>query len=179
MSTSNGSTQAPTPREPGRGPLRLRMAEPPGADGLAGGWWPHSRDLEVELADLVGHFPTGSGRIVRAVVSLPDWDRVPDRVAAPTGDVTVVRATRDDAHLAGLTTSDGTTLSLLVVPPDFTSGQGTEALLAAATAGNGPSAADLLEEVAENLDVDPGGLWTDDGDTWWGGPVAPSFRTGS
>jgi hypothetical protein len=176
MSTPIGSTRPPRPREPGRGPLRLRIAEHSASDRLDGGWWPRSRDLAVELAELAGHFPAGFGRIVRAVVSRSDWDSVPDHVMVPGSDVTIEPG--DDTHLILLTTSDRSTLRVLVVPPGFTSGQGAEALLAAATTGNGHSAADLLEEVTENVDVDPGDLWTDNGDTWWVGSVAPSFRTG-
>jgi len=52
--------------------------------------------------------------------------------------------------------------------------------MAAAAAGNAHSAADLLEEVTDSSDVDPGDRWTDHGESWWepsAGP--PSFRTGS
>jgi hypothetical protein len=71
-------------------------------------------------------------------------------------------------------------LHILVVPPEFTTGQGEEALLAAATSGNAHSAADLLAEVVDSPDVDPRDHWTDDGGSWWGrSRVPPSFRTGS
>ena len=48
------------------------MGDHPGRDHLDGGWWPQSRDLAVELADLVDHFPQAHGRIQRAVYSPPE-----------------------------------------------------------------------------------------------------------
>jgi hypothetical protein len=126
------------------------MAERPGRGHLDGGWWPHSRDLAVELADLVDHFPPRSGRIVRALVSPPDWDLAPRRIPVTGGYVKVGSFPRDDTHLIHLTTSGRTVLRVLVVPPGFTRYQGDAALLASATAGNARSATDLLHEVADH-----------------------------
>lgn len=179
MSTSNGhihSSEIPPLR---RGPLRLNMAKDPGTNRLDGAWWPQTRDLEVELADLVDNFPSSSGRIVRALFSAPDWDPVPHHVPVAGGYVTVGSSPRGDSHMIHLTLSDLTVLHVLVVPPGLTDLQGAEALMAAAAAGNAHSAADLLEEVTDSPDVDPRDRWTDDGDPWWGpSAVPPSFRTG-
>jgi hypothetical protein len=179
MSTSNGPilvAQVPTPS---RGPLRLRMAEYPGRNHLDGGWWPQSRDLAVELADLVDHFPAQFGRIVRALISPPDWDPAPRRIPVAGGYLKVGSFPRDDTHLIRLKTSDRTVLRVLVVPPGFTDDQGAEALLAAATTGNAHSATALLDTVTDYPDIDPMDLWSDDGGAGWGPqPVAPSFRTG-
>ena len=180
MSTSNSPHPVSEPATLGRAPLRLRMAERPGRSHLDGGWWPQGRDLALELADLVDHFPPQSGRIVRALVSPPDWDSVPRRVRVTGGYVKVGLFPRDDTHLVHLTTSNRTVLRVLVVPPGFTHGQGDEALLASATAGNSHSAGDLLDEVTDHPDVDSMDHWTDDGGSFWGSdPVAPSFRTGA
>jgi len=160
------------------GPLRLRMAGHLGRNQLDGGWWPRSRDLAVELADLVDHFPPRCGRIVRVLVSPPDWDPAARRIPVAGGHVKVGSFPRDDTHLIHLKTSDRTVLRVLVVPPGFTDDQGAEALLAAATRGNAHSATALLETVTEHPDIDPMDHWNDDGGSWWGHPVAPSFRTG-
>jgi hypothetical protein len=143
------------------------MAEHPGTNRLDGGWWPRSRDLALELADLVDHFPAQLGRVVRALYSPPDWDPSPRRVPVAGGFVKVGFFPHDDTHLILLTTSDRTVLQVLVVPPEFTDGQGAEALLAAATSGNRHSAADLLETVTDHPDVDPLDHWTDDGGSCW------------
>jgi hypothetical protein len=66
-------------------PLRLRMNETMGDGASDGCWWPQSRDLSLELADLVGNFPIALGEIRRVVVSRPDWDRAPHRVRVARG----------------------------------------------------------------------------------------------
>jgi hypothetical protein len=160
-----------------RGPLRLRLAEHPGQDRLDGGWWPRSRDLAVELADLVDHFPAERGRIMRAVVSPPDWEPAPRRIPVRRGYVKVGSFPRDDTHVVDLSMQDHSVLRLLVVPAAMTPDQGGEALLAAATPRSDHSAAAILETVSEHPDVNPERRWTDDGETWWAPhEVAPSFR---
>jgi hypothetical protein len=183
MSTSNGpvlhpSTDILSDEASGRRPLRLRMAGHPGRDRLDGGWWPQSRDLAVELADLVDHFPPELGKVVRALVSPPDWEASTRRVPVAAGFVKVGSFPRDDTHLVHLRTTDRTVLHILVVPPAFSADQGAEAMLAAATRGNAHSGADLLDEVVQLPDIDPVDHWSDDGGSFWGtDPVAPSFRT--
>ena len=175
MTTSNGPILTHT-----RVPLRLRMAEHPGHDHLDGGWWPQSRDLAIELADLVDHFPAALGQIVRAVYSPPDWDPAPRRIATAHGYVKVGSFPRDDTHLVLLKTSDRNVLRILVVPPEMSADQGSEALLAAATRGNSEPPESLLATVTEYPDVDPFDHWSDDGGSWWGPhPTPPSFRGGA
>jgi hypothetical protein len=179
MAASNGPILATKLPAPARGPLRIRMTKRPGRDHLDGGWWPQSRDLAIELADLVDHLPARFGRIVRTVVSPSDWDPAPRRISVARGYVKVGSFHRDDTHVIRLKTSDRVVLRVLVVPPGFTDDQGDEALLAAATPGNTRTGADLLDTVTEHPDVDPEDLWNDDGGTWWGpDSVAPSFRGG-
>jgi hypothetical protein len=179
MSASNIPILISTDPTSRRAPLRLRIAEHLGSNHLDGGWWPQSRDLAVELADLVDHFPARFGRIVRALVSPPDWDSTPRRIPVAGGFVKVGSFPRDDTHVIHVKTVDRTVLRILVVPPYFTDDQGSEALLAAATSGNAHSATDLLDTVTEYPDVDPVDHWSDDGGSWWEPhPVAPSFRVG-
>lgn len=146
MSTSNGSRPTPSPT-PSRAPLRLRMVEHTGIDHLDGGWWPQSRDLAVELADLVDHFPPAHGRVVRALVSPPDWEPAPRRIPVAAGYVKVGSFPRDNTHLVQLTISDRMILHVLVIPPDLNEAQGDGAMLAAARPGNAQSATDLLRDV--------------------------------
>ncbi|HWJ81616.1 MAG TPA: DUF5994 family protein [Nocardioides sp.] len=136
------------------------MSAHPGRDHLDGGWWPQSRDLVVELADLVDHFPAQSGRVARALVSPPDWDPAPRRIPVSEGYVKVGSFPRDDTHLIHLRLLSGNVLRLLVVPPGFSRDQGEEALLAAATRGNDRAAVDLLNTVTDQPAVDPRDHWT-------------------
>jgi len=148
--TTSTSPLIPDSREP----LRLRLAEHPGRDLLDGGWWPRSRDLAVELADLVDRFPTDRPRIVRALVSPPDWSSTTRRIRIADGWLKVGSFPRDDTHVVILTTAGAgrPLLRLLVVPPELTPDQGDAALLAAADPGNAHSAADLLRTVTEHAD---------------------------
>jgi hypothetical protein len=55
-----------------RVPLRLQLDQPTGGGALDGSWWPQSRDLSLELADLVDNFPSALGEVHRVVISRPD-----------------------------------------------------------------------------------------------------------
>lgn len=153
-------TTSPSPHATAtRTPLRLHLADQPGRDVLDGGWWPQSRDLAVELADLVDHFPEDRPRIVRVLFSPPDWDDHPRRVQVARGFVKVGSFPRDDTHLVLLNVGAATPLRLLVVPPGLSPDQGEEAMLAAASRGNAHPAAELLATVTEHPDVDPRDHW--------------------
>ena len=130
-----------------RAPLRLRLTDPPGSSTLDGGWWPQSRSLLIELADLVDGFPS-DGRIVRAHFSRPDWDDAPARVPVRHGYVQTGSTAYDDTHVIELRTSDRRVLCLLVIPPTMTDAQGEEALHGAVTRGYAASPKALLEAVA-------------------------------
>lgn len=145
------------------------MAEHPGKGHLDGGWWPQTRELAVELADLVDHFPAQSGRVVRALVSPPDWDSTPRMVPVAGRYVKIGAFPRDDTHLVLLKTSDRRTLHVLVVPPRFTPAQGDEALRHSSAAGNDHTATEILREVAARQDLDPGGHRDDHGGSRAGG----------
>ena len=134
-----------------RQPLRLRMTELPRTHPLDGGWWPQSRDLTVELADLVDNFPDGMGRIVRATFSPPDWEDQPRRVPIARGYVQTGFAAGDDTHVMMLRTSERTELCLLVVPPGMSDEQGEEALTAAVTPGYASSPGAILDLVRERV----------------------------
>ena len=149
-----------SPTAPTRLPLRLSMSDRPGLDTLDGGWWPQSRDLAVELADLADHFPPSLGRVQHVVYSPPDWDTAPRRVPVRDGHVDLDAVPQDDTHIVLLRTSQRLTLRVLVVPSDFSAGQGAEALLAAATTGYAHSAGSLLETVTNEFDVDPDDHWS-------------------
>jgi hypothetical protein len=141
-------------------PLRLNLADHIGRDSLDGGWWPQTRDLTVELPDLIEHLPPGLGRILRVVFSPPDWESAPRRISVAGRFVKTGSFPEDDSHLVDLRMSDHNVLRLLVIPPAMTDDQGDEAMLAATTAGYTYSAAELLDTVSELPDVDPANLWT-------------------
>jgi hypothetical protein len=177
------SQTSPVADDPGsstlRHPLRLQLSEPPGRAALDGGWWPQSRDIDIELADLVDRFPAAIGRVDRALYSRPDWDTQPRNVRVARGMLKTGSFPRDDTHLMILSMSTHTRLTLLVVPPEHPMGQ--QAMAIAADPWNRLSAAGILASGALEGDAAEGdSIWADDGGNWWGqdgGP--PSFRRGS
>jgi hypothetical protein len=149
-----------------------------------GAWWPRSRDLNREAADLVDHFPAERGRINRLLFSRPDWDesskdgRGVRSIAAARGRVKVGSFPSDDTHVMILQLSDGKRLTLLVVPPQHPMGQ--QAMAIAADPWNRLPAAAILASGSGKGDAAEGdGIWTDDGGNWWGEGGPPSFRRGS
>lgn len=113
----------PPPLVP-QGPLRLRLGDGTSLGTPDGAWWPRSRDLRTEAADLVAHFPESAGRIRRLLYSRPDWDESTthggdDRSIATTrGRVGVGSFPSDDTQLMVVTLSTGRRLRLLVIPSD-------------------------------------------------------------
>jgi hypothetical protein len=140
MSTSQSKTAPARDREP----LRLQMSRLPGPDRLDGGWWPQSRDLDVELPDLVAHFPPELGRVMRALYSPPDWDSHHRRVPLGRGYLKVGSFPSDDTHVIDVHMANRTRLRLLVIPAATSEMRANIALTAAATVGNTRSPAELL-----------------------------------
>ncbi len=106
-----------------RVPLRIRLSRGDVLGPLDGAWWPQSRDLQTEGADLVDAFPEAVGRVERLLFSRPDWDVVPGtpamhRIHARRGVVEVGSFPSDDTHVMVVTLWSGQRLRLLVVPSD-------------------------------------------------------------
>ncbi len=165
--------------------LRLALSTAPGTATLDGGWWPWSRDLGVELADLVDHFPAELGRVHRVVFSRPDWDTVPRAVPVARGRVKTGSFPSDDSHMILLRMSTRTDLRILVVPPGHPVGK--QAISIAADPANRWSPAQILAAGPFDEHDDLGDKdakeaaddhWTDEGGSWWASPEMgpPSYR---
>jgi Family of unknown function (DUF5994) len=117
--TTSPSTSAHAPAT--RVPLRMQLTEPPASGPITGVWWPQSRSLQVEAADLVDHFPDQVGHIDRLLFSRPDWDnpvvdgRGVRRIRAERGPVKVGSFPSDDTHLMILLLASGRRVSLKVI----------------------------------------------------------------
>lgn len=178
--TSHATPPATSPTGHDREPLRLMLSPSTGSGAHDGAWWPQSRDLDLELADLVDNLPTANGRVSRALFSRPDWDGQPRKVAVAGRQVKTGSFPADDTHLIVLRLSSGVQLRLLVVPAGHPAGD--QAMAIAADPENRWSAAQILD--AGVFDEDVTGSedhWTDHGGTWWSRPEdgPPSYRTRS
>lgn len=162
----------------GRPPLRLRISPVPGRGALDGAWWPRSRDLPVELADLVDLCPADLGRIDHVVVCGPDWETVPRRVMVARGQVKVGTYPGDDSARILLGLSSRQVLQLMVVPPGTPPATGWQLMRACADPENRKGARQLLAELTEEYGVATSAdHWFDDGGSWWDpNPVPPSVR---
>lgn len=133
-----------------RVPLRLAVEDGSHTGPLDGGWWPQSRDLQVEAADLVDHFPARVGRVSRLLYSRPDWDPGPSgsalrKIRARRGFVKVGSFPSDDTHLMVAVLSSGTRLRLVVLPSSSGAEDAARVLTAAAERANQRTAAELLD----------------------------------
>jgi hypothetical protein len=156
----------PLPSAPAidRVPLRLRLNEAIGVGAFDGCWWPQSRDLSLELADLVDNFPVALGEIRRVLVSRADWDTAPHRVRVARGLLKVGSSPGDANHQVWLRTSRRRVMRLSVMAPEDSVR---------------PRSAPRAIGGHDDEDGEQGGsYWTDDGESWWHPhAVAPSERS--
>ena len=148
-----------------RRPLRLQLNSTMGDGTQDGTWWPQTRDLSIELPDLVDHFPEGYGLVDRIIVARPDWDTAPRQVWVRRGPLEVGPCPRDIAHQILLSMSTRRKIALVVTPPE------------APPSAHASAHRALSKSALDVDDTDPDALspWTDAGDTWWefkaGAPV--------
>ncbi|WP_418063023.1 DUF5994 family protein [Pimelobacter simplex] len=119
MTTSSPS--APRHQPANRSPLRIALYNGFQSQVLDGAWWPQSRDLQAECADLIDHFPRMLGHPARLLFSRPDWDAVVGqpsarKILASRGAVKVGSFPSDDTHLMVVVMQSGERIHLLVIP---------------------------------------------------------------
>jgi hypothetical protein len=134
-----------------RVPLRLMLSDSPNTGRLDGAWWPQSRDLAVEFADLAGNAPGGIGRIVNVAYSKSFWGQ-PSPAWLPVGRGRVVRSrtfigTADPDRVL-LRLDSHRSLALMVVPPELDEDTAARAMTAAASPTNRLSALTLIAQTS-------------------------------
>src|SRR3954463_11396208 len=131
MTTSLSTSPTPTAA---RKTLRLRLSDTTTPGVADGAWWPQSRDLQTEAADLIDHFPTAAGRISRLLFSRPDWDNSAvdghgvRKIRAARGPVKVGSFPHDDTKLMIAIMAHGQRLKLLVIPSSAGHAEGEQRL---------------------------------------------------
>lgn len=173
------TSKSPHPTGP-RLPLRVQLCVGQRTAALDGAWWPQSRDLGLEFADLVDHFPVSLGRIVGCVVARPNWHSVPARIMTARGWVKVGSSQTDDTNVMLLRLSTRQELELLVVPATMDSYNAAHMMKAASMTDSSNAAIALLtgQDVSNAERArDEDAPWVDDGDSWWDPhPKPPSER---
>lgn len=104
-----------------RVPLRVLLDPDHHGRPLDGAWWPQTRDLELELADLADHLPGEVGDVTAMRISRLGWNpgpgtRGPREIRSRRGRVRVESLPERDAHLMVLVLTSGKRLRLLVIP---------------------------------------------------------------
>lgn len=151
-----------------RAPLRISLKPSSSTRRLDGAWWPQSRDLQVECADLIDNFPSTAGRPARLLFSRPDWDAEPDRpstrrIQAQRGLVKVGSFPEDDTHLMTVILSSRERLELLVIPSGTDAATARTLMEEATDERNILSAAELLATATARR---AGGRQGSAGSTW-------------
>jgi hypothetical protein len=144
-------------------PLRLQLHPTMGVGATDGTWWPRSRDLDLELSDLVDTFPIALGEVHRAVYSRPDWDTAPRRVRVARGLIKVGSYPREDNHQVWLWMSTRTMIRLAVVAPE-----GSPTGPAGAATPDRP----LVPDGVDEAETDARSHWDDDGGSWRAPPAS-------
>ena len=166
-----------TPAPQDRSPVRLTLADTFGHGPLDGAWWPQTRDLQTEAAQLIDGFPAIRGRIDHIVYSTPDWATTSSRIKVERGIIKAGSFPRDDTHVILLSMAGKHLLRLLVIAPDTPPADAEVMMNRAAARTNRDDALTLLRG-HDDVDIDPADIWTDDGGAYWDPhPVAPSYRT--
>lgn len=153
--------------------LRLHLSDPTERGAVDGSWWPQSRDLAVELADLVDHFPRPLGEVRRVVFSRPDWDTAPRRVRVAGRMVKVGSYPRTDSHQVWLSMSTGQLIRLFVQAPEH--GPTATAMNSHMVPEPPPwTDAGHDAELDAELELDAKEEhWTDEGGSWWAAHRGP------
>jgi hypothetical protein len=134
-----------------RGQVRLALLTQAAATRttLDGAWWPHSRNLSLELPALIEELHRRGVRVTRVAYNLEGWDPAPTRLTTDGRTVRLGWFTRLDPHSLSLT-GDLTRprVDLLVTPPETTEVDAGQAFAAATTPGNDRSPTALLAGLA-------------------------------
>jgi hypothetical protein len=140
-------------------PLALRLSLDPELKRMGaidGGWWPRSRNANVELPDLVSSLNARVGAVLRLGVDARDWDDIPRRITV-RGHVVRIGRYADVNHKIIATRGPQDHIMLLVIPPHAPTAAAKSALARAATGKNSGrpeeilAASGILNEAKANL----------------------------
>jgi hypothetical protein len=109
-----------------------------------GAWWPHSTDLVAELADLLAVLSVRVGPIAYVTYRLGEWPTPPAKAVIGGYRVRVAGYRRQPPNTVEVLGVGGTSIVLLVVPPEADAEQAHDILMAAARPDDASTTAGLL-----------------------------------
>jgi hypothetical protein len=127
-------------------PLASRLCLDPALKRLGavdGGWWPRSRNANVELPLLVSSLNARAGAVVRLGVDARDWEDIPRRITVG-GHVVRIGQFAHVNHKIIVTRGPQDHILLLVIPPQASTAAAKSALARAATGRNSGRPEEIL-----------------------------------
>jgi hypothetical protein len=170
MTSTSTTRSAPRSAHSGSQHLRLRLKPRAPVTGFVdGGWWPRSRDLPVELPELLAVLAVRMGPVESVSFNLDTWGPTPRRITLD-GRVVKLAGYRSQHPDTIDVLSAAHRVTLLVVAPEAAPEAAHGALMAAGHRGNTDPVDTLLlaRSAAPAADADEELRWELDG-----GPVHP------
>jgi len=159
--------------EPPRQTLRLKLKpKAPTTGYVDGAWWPRSWDLSTELPALLAVLAIRLGRVSRVTYNLTTWNPAHRRLNVDGHQVRLGGFHAQHPHTIDVIASNGTRVTLLVLPPATNPATAHPIMMIAARRNNidsidelltsiaatkpGPDASDLLDPAVQRWEVDGG-----------------------
>jgi hypothetical protein len=140
---------ATTVTEPPRQTLRLKLKpKAPTTGYVDGAWWPRSWDLSTELPALLAVLAIRLGRVSRVSYNLTTWNAAHRRLNVDGHQVRLGGFHAQHPHTIDVIASNGTRLTLLVLPPATHPATAHPIMMVAARRNNIDSIDELLTPIA-------------------------------
>lgn len=132
---------------------RLVIAERPvRRDHLHGAWWPHSTDIEHELAPMLTRALTRVHAVLGVTLNREEWPGAPLLLQPlPTRSPKISWFGLTEPHLAMLHCGGQNRIALLVLPPETIEEVAVTAMLLAAAPGNRLTTSETLARAREQM----------------------------
>ncbi len=135
--------------EPPRQTLRLKLKpKAPTTWDVDGAWWPRSWDLSTELPALLAVLAIRLGRVQQVSYNLSTWNAAPRRLNVDGHQVRLGGFHAQHPHTIDVIASNGTRLTLLVLPPATHPATAHPIMMIAARRNNIDSIDELLTPLA-------------------------------
>jgi hypothetical protein len=145
-----------TATERPRQTLRLKLKpKAPTTGYVDGAWWPRSYDLSTELPALLAVLAIRLGHIQRVSYNLTTWDTVPRRIHVDGQQIRLGGFRTQHPNTVDVIGSNGTRVTLLVLPPATNLAAAHRILMTAARRDNNDGIDELLTPRAEPATIDP------------------------
>jgi hypothetical protein len=136
--------------EPPRLTLRLKLKpKAPTAGYVDGAWWPRSRDLSTELPALLTVLAIRLGGVARVSYNLTTWDTAPRHLDVDGHRLRLGGFHAQHPHTVDVIGSNGSRLTLLVLPPATDPVTAHQILMTATRRNNVDSVDQLLTSTPE------------------------------